>query len=380
MPYQIQDAVIVGGGPAGSTCARLLTQQGLQTLIIDKHSFPRDKTCAGWITPAVVQSLELNLDDYAKQHVLQPLYGFQVSMRGEKGVRIDYPRPMSYGIRRFEFDNYLLERSKTPIMENTTVKEIRRADGQWIIDEQIQTPLLIGAGGYFCPVARLLGAEVEHAEPAVAAQEIEFEMTPSQQRNCQVSSEVPELYFCRDLKGYGWIFRKGAYLNIGLGRQDNHQLSDQVNRFFEELQQAGRIPAEISKKKCGHAYLLYDFSSRKIMAEGALLLGDAAGLAYPQCGEGIRPAIESAVLAANTIRNCKTNYSEASLNNYVTAITARYGRRRKKSPVNLGRLVPAWLKQKIAARVLSYNWYSRNYVLNKRFFHVQQKPLTYRRY
>ncbi|MDH4066151.1 MAG: FAD-dependent oxidoreductase, partial [Acidobacteriota bacterium] len=48
------DALIVGGGPAGSSCARVLVQAGLHVIVLDRARFPRDKTCAGWITPAVV--------------------------------------------------------------------------------------------------------------------------------------------------------------------------------------------------------------------------------------------------------------------------------------------------------------------------------------
>lgn len=42
-------------------------------------------------------------------------------------------------------------------------------------------------------------------------------MSPAQARACQARGDTPELWFCRDLKGYAWIFRKGNYLNIGLG-------------------------------------------------------------------------------------------------------------------------------------------------------------------
>ena len=51
------DVLIVGGGPAGSTCAWQLVRAGLDVLVMDKHIFPRDKVCAGWITPAVIESL-----------------------------------------------------------------------------------------------------------------------------------------------------------------------------------------------------------------------------------------------------------------------------------------------------------------------------------
>ena len=54
----------------------------------------------------------------------------------------------------------------------------------------------------------------------VAAQEVEFPVTPEQEPQIQLRGEIPELYFCQDLAGYGWCFRKGNYLNIGLGRSE----------------------------------------------------------------------------------------------------------------------------------------------------------------
>ena len=48
------DVLIVGGGPAGSTCAWKLRRPGLDVVVWDRQTFPRDKVCAGWITPQVV--------------------------------------------------------------------------------------------------------------------------------------------------------------------------------------------------------------------------------------------------------------------------------------------------------------------------------------
>jgi hypothetical protein len=57
---------------------------------------------------------------------------------------------------------------------------------------------------------------------------------------CPVEPEIPELYFSADLAGYGWIVRKGDWLNVGLGRQGVHGLSKHVARFVDPLQAAGR--------------------------------------------------------------------------------------------------------------------------------------------
>ena len=53
------DVLIVGGGPAGSTLARALRRSGLDVTVMDKAEFPRDKVCAGWVTPAVFEELEI---------------------------------------------------------------------------------------------------------------------------------------------------------------------------------------------------------------------------------------------------------------------------------------------------------------------------------
>ena len=61
------DVLIVGGGPGGSSCARALQQAGADVIVMDKAVFPRDKVCAGWITPQAVTDLELDLNEYANR-------------------------------------------------------------------------------------------------------------------------------------------------------------------------------------------------------------------------------------------------------------------------------------------------------------------------
>ena len=94
------DILIIGGGPAGSTLAWALRDSGLDIAIMDKAEFPRDKLCAGWVTPAVMQELNIDLDDYAHGRVLQFISGFRISQIGQKQVQSHYSGdPVSYGIR-----------------------------------------------------------------------------------------------------------------------------------------------------------------------------------------------------------------------------------------------------------------------------------------
>src|SRR5437867_12610065 len=91
------DILIVGGGPAGSSCAWSLRNSGLDILIIDKHTFPRDKVCGGWITPQLMQELEIDHDDYGRGRILQPIIGFRTSRMGDSEVTACYGEPGSYG-------------------------------------------------------------------------------------------------------------------------------------------------------------------------------------------------------------------------------------------------------------------------------------------
>jgi menaquinone-9 beta-reductase len=106
-------------------------------------------------------------------------------------------------------------------------------------------------------VARHLGAELGAGESAVTAKEVEFEMDADQVAECRIRPEMPELYFCPDLKGYGWCFRKGHYLNIGLGSEQAHGLSSTLESFCAFLEHRGRIPRNVPDKFYGHAYLLH---------------------------------------------------------------------------------------------------------------------------
>lgn len=370
------DALIVGGGPAGSTCAWRLRQAGLDVAVLDRQPFPRDKVCAGWITPAVVQALELDLDDYARERVLQPLHGFRTSLMGRAEAAVHYGEPVSYGIRRCEFDHYLLQRSGARLLLGEGFESLERQDdGSWRVNGRIHTPLVIGAGGHFCPVARQLGARPGGSEAAVTAKEIEFEMTPEQARACPIQAQVPELFFCEDLKGYAWVFRKGDWLNIGLGRQDKQQLGRHIDGFMDFLRGTGRIAGDVPTRFHGHAYLLYGDTPRRVTDDGVLLIGDAAGLAYAQSGEGIRPAIESGLMAASLLPGLHGDYSRARLQPYVERLVARFGPRERSHHLPLNRLLPESAKRTLAARLLGSRWFARRFVLDRWFFHLDQEPL-----
>ncbi len=367
------DVLISGGGPAGSSCAWKLRNSGLDVVILDKHVFPRDKVCGGWITPAVLSELEIDSREYAQRRVFQPITGFRIGRIGGEMVETNYEHIVSYGIRRREFDEYLLRRSGARLLEGISLTTLARCDGRWAANGDVRARLLVGAGGHFCPVARLTGAK-SRGEQAVVAQETEFEMDAHQRAGCAVSPEIPELYFCSDLKGYGWCFRKGNFLNVGLGRMDQHRLADHVAAFLSFLKSAGRVGFDVPHALLGHAYLLYDASDRKIVDDALLLIGDAAGLAYSQSGEGIRPAIESGLLAAKVILEAQGKYSREVLEVYRTLLSRRFGAREHWA-TKVGRHLPSQLIQLLGKGLLGMPWFARDVVINRWFLHAGEQTL-----
>jgi flavin-dependent dehydrogenase len=390
------DVLVVGGGPAGSSCAWSLARAGLDVRVLDRSQFPRDKTCAGWITPAVVDLLELDVADYRLGgRVFQSITGFQVSLMGARQVASSYDRAVSFGIRRCEFDDYLLRRSGARLYLGEPLRSIRRetagsAAGSWVVNERLAASVLVGAGGHHCPVARFLEARSQAAKPRatrgnasrsdiglVVAQEIEFVMSAQERACCRIDPEMPELYFCGDLDGYGWCFRKEDVLNIGLGRRgsDGRRLSNEVEEFAARLRQWGRINFDLPRRLRGHAYLVSDRSPRRRIDDGVLLIGDAAGMAYPASGEGIRPAVETGLLAAAAIRAAGSGrFLRRDLESYERAILARFGRP-KPGPERRGRSSQTW-QIALGRRLLGWPWFARHIVMDRWFLHTHEPPLA----
>ena len=351
------DVLIVGGGPAGSACAWRLRRAGIEAAIVDREVFPRDKICGGWITPRVLSILEIDAADYARERILQPITAFRTGAMGGGDLETRYREPVSYGIRRREFDHFLLVRSGARVFEGAALDTLERIGDGWMVNESIRTRMVIGAGGHFCPVATMLGAK-SNREAAVVAQEVEFAMDAEQIAACQVRGDTPELYFCRDLKGYGWCFRKHDVLNVGLGRADPHRLREHVAEFLRMLRV--RIGVDVPAPR-GHAYLLYGSSPRRIQGDGWLLIGDAAGLAYPFSGEGILPAIESGLLAAEVIASdAAGDYSRR---------LAKLFARRAGWVERCGAKMPERILRLLSPRLLRSKWFAREVVLNGWFLH-----------
>jgi len=348
------DVLIVGGGPAGSTCATVLAAAGRDVLLVDAAKFPRDKPCGGWVTPEVLAEIPFSFEAYAKEHVAQPISRFRIGRIGGRAVDVDYGTPVSYGIRRTEFDARLLQQSKARIVEGERVKTIERENGDWVLNGRLAAPILVGAGGHFCPIARHV-SEPADERPVVAAREIEFRLSEEEASRCEIEQERPELYFCADLRGYGWCFRKSNYLNVGLGRLDSAHLPAHLDAFLDVLKRERGLHVGGAGWR-GHAYALRHGRPRRVSGDSVVLVGDAAGLAAPASGEGILPAIISGRLAAEAIL-------ESRPEEYPARLDTRLG------PRASARRMPDRIAGLLGAALLAIPSFARHVVLDRWFLH-----------
>jgi flavin-dependent dehydrogenase len=303
------DVAIVGGGPAGSTCARFLTRGGARVAVIDRAEFPRVKLCAGWLSTPIWDVLEVAPRDFAAASGGGRLWEWStchVHFRGQShaiGVR-------GFFIRRYELDHYLLSTSGADLRLGQQVKGIERgADGVWTIGD-VRARHLVGAGGTHCPVARILGPT--RPRGPVGAQEHEFQSDAGAVARTRVGADgEPELLLHDDLRGYAWNIPKTDWLNVGCGTLNAQEVRAAWQRARDHFRSAGHVPTEardaLDHVK-GHSYYLYDpvhlERAARVDADGkggVYLVGDSLGLAQPLTAEGILPATLSGRVLAESI-------------------------------------------------------------------------------
>ena len=305
---QMVDAVVVGGGPAGSTCAWKLQDAGLDVLVLDRAAFPRSKLCAGWITPDVLADLELDPAQYPLSFMT-----FDALRLHWKAFSVQL-QSRQHSIRRCEFDDFLLRRAGASVRQHS-VREIRRDGADYIIDDVIRCKYLVGAGGTACPVYRSLfhdrNPRSSVLQTATYEQEFPFDW---QSADCHL------WFFDHGLPGYAWYVPKAnGHINVGLGGMAEQlkgraaHLKQHWQKFVHKLARR-RLVRYDDYQPTGYSYYLR--GNVDVVRDGnAFIVGDSVGLATRDMCEGIGPAVKSGLLAANSIVT-GADYSLAAIARY----------------------------------------------------------------
>jgi len=302
---QVFDAIVVGGGPAGSTCAWKLREAGLDVVVLDRAAFPRTKLCAGWVTPEALDDLEIDPHDYP--HSLMVFEELHLHWK----VLTAKPKVRQYSIRRFEFDDFLLRRAGARLAQHK-VRDVRRDGDDYIIDDEYRSKYLVGAGGTACPVYRALFHDNSPRENALQTATLEQEFA------YDWKDPTCNLWFFDDgLPGYAWYVPKAnGYINVGLGgmatrlKVKQGHLRDYWRKFVGKLRKQGLVDYDDYDPK-GYSYFLRG-NTNAVRNNNAFVIGDAAGLATRDMCEGIGPAVKSGRLVAASITS-GTEYSLAAI-------------------------------------------------------------------
>jgi geranylgeranyl reductase family protein len=333
------DVIVVGAGPAGSICARSLGIAGVQVLLIDKAQFPRDKACGDFISARLCDQMRrLGLYDAVKKvpHCLIEDLLFSHPKVGSFYVKESLNRESSTGFvcRRKHLDAVLFEEAEkcVDVLAGVKVKGLVMENGQVIgvqtEDRTIRTKVVVGADGANGVTAKALGVETfDENHHAVAVR--------SYYSNIKGLTSSVELHFLDQVQpGYFWIFPvdlAAGEANVGLGilsrdvRYRDLKMKQLLSDLVKEHPQFRERFAEAHCSEPIKGWSLPFGSKRRSLAfNGAVLIGDAAGLIDPMSGEGIENAFRSAECASLKIQKAliANDFSQSSLAEYEKAVEA----------------------------------------------------------
>ncbi|WP_298991028.1 geranylgeranyl reductase family protein [uncultured Pseudokineococcus sp.] len=356
------DVLVVGAGPAGATAARHLAAAGVNVLVLEKTSFPREKVCGDGLTPrAVRELLALGLD-------LSPEAGW-VRNKGLRiiggGMRVELPWPElasfpDHGLvrTRLDMDHLLVEHARAA---GARVQERTSVTGA-LVDET--TGRVVGVRAH--PVderGRRAGEDVEHrARVVLAADGVSARLALSvglARREDRPMGVAVRTYYrsprhdddwmeswlelwdgepgrSRLLPGYGWVFGVGdGTSNVGLGVLNSSSAygkvdyRDLLRRWTATMPADWQFDEEHREGPVRGAALPMGFNRTPHHHAGMLLLGDSGGMVNPFNGEGIAYAMESARIAADVAVQALGRPDAASrlraLDAYPAAVRSAWG-------------------------------------------------------
>ncbi|MGE5209181.1 MAG: NAD(P)/FAD-dependent oxidoreductase [Alphaproteobacteria bacterium] len=289
---QTFDIAIVGGGPAGSSCAAFCALAGLQTIVLEREEFPREKVCGDCLNPSCWPVLErLSVAQGVRNLPHSKLTSVKFIAINGREVIVDLPNGehCELSVKRSLFDDLLLRRARdlgAEVRKQTVVTALSKA-GSWKIEtangETFQARILIGADGRNSTVARLCNLLPRPTRERVALQahiplpqdfgeRIVLQFLPEGYSG-QAPVNESELNLC--LVGIPATISR-------LRRWAQSHFKITPNQTWRTITPLTRSPV-----RCAHESLFF--------------IGDAARVVEPFTGEGIYYALRSGELAAQAI-------------------------------------------------------------------------------
>jgi menaquinone-9 beta-reductase len=314
------DVIVVGAGPAGSALAYYLATAGLDVLVLEKASFPREKVCGDGLTPRAVKALTgMGVPIAATDGWLRNK-GLRIIGGGGR-IELDWPDLSSYpgyGLvrTRTDFDQILARHAQKagarllegvnvtgPLLDDRTgrITGVTAKDGQ-----QFRGRLVVAADGNSSRLSVSMGLHKRDDRPLGVA--VRTYYTSPRHEDDYLEAWLDLWDGSSLLPGYGWIFGMGdGTSNVGLGLLNTSTGFGEID--YRELLRKwlGAMPSEWGfteenrTQPVRGAALPMGFNRTPHYTNGLLLVGDAGGMVNPFNGEGIGYAMESGELAARVI-------------------------------------------------------------------------------
>lgn len=293
---KVFDVAIIGSGPAGASAALELAKNGISTVIIEKETLPRYKTCGGGFAYRGRRKMPFDVSPVVEKEF------FRVDAYFEKiGVHVVSERdePVISMVMRDDFDNFLVEKAKEhgiTLLENHKLKNITFEDVITLHTTQgdVKTKFVIAADGVLSATAKLTGWE--ETRLLIPALEYEVEVSPE---DFERLSKSVRLDFDAIPMGYGWCFPKKNHLSIGLASFRRVKV-DFKKLYRDYMVNILGITEVVSEQMHGFQIPVTPRTDGCVR-KGVFLVGDAAGFADPLTAEGISNAIFSGIMAAEAI-------------------------------------------------------------------------------
>jgi menaquinone-9 beta-reductase len=342
------DVLVIGGGPAGAAAGFWLAKAGRDVCVLERKTFPRDKTCGDGLTPRAVHQLQdmgleaaiaahhhrhdglravahgITLELAWPEHPVFPSYGYVVRRRDLDQLVADHAAgagaallPASEAMRPLLHDG---------LLAGAVVKD--KATGR---SREIRARYVIVADGSLSRFGRALGAARNKAYPQGIAIRGYFESPISTDPWIESCLDVHDRNGA-SMPGYGWIFPLGdGTINVGIGLLSTFKGYRDVNTTHLMSEWAATAPERWGIDPS--AMLAAPTGGRLPMAGSVnpkvgpnwLLVGDAAGSINPFNGEGIDYAYETARMAADLVDEALTTGTAGPLQRYPTLLDDEYG-------------------------------------------------------
>jgi len=296
------DVIVVGAGPSGSTLGYLLSDKGLNVLVIDKESFPRQKLCAGGLTWKTRRLLEkIYKVSFDRQFPIESSSGhYHVYEMFKEEISQESAEPFHFVDRR-KYDMELVslaQEKKCKFLFGCHVTNLDVQDNVVFTQSggSLQGRIIIGADGANSKIRKNTQPQKAFNRNSAFAFQISV---PLSKINPQFQDLVPRVFFGQVKWGYAWILPHKDNFVVGIwgSKRKDKNLKE---KYLEFLNRITEFKMERDAIKKSHNVPIRSIV-RPPGKNKTLLLGDAAGLVDPFTGEGIYYAHKSAELASQAV-------------------------------------------------------------------------------